>query len=375
MAEQSSPSQVLVVDDSKVIRRAASKILDKDFDVEEAVDGEDAWEILQHNKYISVVFTDLGMPNLDGYGLLEKIRGSEDREIANLPVIIITGAEASEGAREEVLEMGATDFISKPFDSISLRSRAAAYINYREEVRSLEKVSVTDKLTGLFTEAAFQKQAEKSIAYAQRHCTAMTVVRFDIDHFSELFVKHGKAIAEQILAKVSSFIREAMRKEDTAARLGVAKFALLLPSSDLLGATQVVTRICQRVSRLKLKLGQEVFQISFSAGITTLTAGDECDLDCLLEKAESALKQAIDEGGNKIIRYETGEVVTRQPPLEQVEVSIDAMLTQVAKEPPEVSNDELASAMIKLLPLISQADKKLKLGLSKVIVHLKNRLK
>ncbi len=375
MAEQSSPSQVLVVDDSKVIRRAASKILDKDFDVEEAVDGEDAWEILQHNKYISVVFTDLGMPNLDGYGLLEKIRGSEDREIANLPVIIITGAEASEGAREEVLEMGATDFISKPFDSISLRSRAAAYINYREEVRSLEKVSVTDKLTGLFTEAAFQKQAEKSIAYAQRHCTAMTVVRFDIDHFSELFVKHGKAIAEQILAKVSSFIREAMRKEDTAARLGVAKFALLLPSSDLLGATQVVTRICQRVSRLKLKLGQEVFQISFSAGITTLTAGDECDLDCLLEKAESALKQAIDEGGNKIIRYETGEVVTRQPPLEQVEVSIDAMLTQVAKEPPEVSNDELASAMIKLLPLISQADKNLKLGLSKVIVHLKNRLK
>ena len=375
MAEQSSPSQVLVVDDSKVIRRAASKILDKDFDVEEAVDGEDAWEILQHNKYISVVFTDLGMPNLDGYGLLEKIRVSEDREIANLPVIIITGAEASEGAREEVLEMGATDFISKPFDSISLRSRAAAYINYREEVRSLEKVSVTDKLTGLFTEAAFQKQAEKSIAYAQRHCTAMTVVRFDIDHFSELFVKHGKAIAEQILAKVSSFIREAMRKEDTAARLGVAKFALLLPSSDLLGATQVVTRICQRVSRLKLKLGQEVFQISFSAGITTLTAGDECDLDCLLEKAESALKQAIDEGGNKIIRYETGEVVTRQPPLEQVEVSIDAMLTQVAKEPPEVSNDELASAMIKLLPLISQADKNLKLGLSKVIVHLKNRLK
>ena len=375
MAEQSSPSQVLVVDDSKVIRRAASKILDKDFDVEEAVDGEDAWEILQHNKNISVVFTDLGMPNLDGYGLLEKIRGSEDREIANLPVIIITGAEASEGAREEVLEMGATDFISKPFDSISLRSRAAAYINYREEVRALEKVSVTDKLTGLSTEAAFQKQAEKSIAYAQRHCTAMTVVRFDIDHFSELFVKHGKAIAEQILAKVSSFIREAMRKEDTAARLGVAKFALLLPSSDLLGATQVVTRICQRVSRLKLKLGQEVFQISFSAGITTLTAGDECDLDCLLEKAESALKQAIDEGGNKIIRYETGEVVTRQPPLEQVEVSIDAMLTQVAKEPPEVSNDELASAMIKLLPLISQADKNLKLGLSKVIVHLKNRLK
>jgi len=372
--DQPALSQVLVVDDSKVIRRAASKILDKDFDVEEAVDGEDAWDIIQQNKNISVVFTDLSMPNLDGYGLLEKIRGSEDREIANLPVIIITGAEASEGAREEVLEMGATDFITKPFDSISLRSRAASYINYREEVRSLEKVSVVDKLTGLSTEAAFENQAEKSIAYAERHCTAMTVVRFDIDHFSELFVKHGKVIAEQILAKVSSFINEAMRKEDTAARLGVAKFALLLPSSDLQGATQVVARICQRVSRLKLKLGDEVFQISFSAGITTLTPGETCDLVCLLDKAESALKQALEEGGNKIIRYETGEVVSRQTALARVEVSIDELLSEVMKEPPEISNEQLSSAMIKLLPLISQADKNLKLGLSKVVLHLKKRL-
>ena len=201
MAEDSNQSQILIVDDSKVIRRAATKILEKEFDVVEAEDGMVAWEELQTNKNISVVFTDLGMPNMDGYELLEKIRKSEDPLIAYLPVIVITGAEESEGAREEVFEQGATDFISKPFDSVSLKSRASAHINYRNEVKSLEKRAGIDKLTGLSTEAAFKKQGEQALAYAVRHCTDVTVVRFDIDKFAELFVKHGKKLRNRFLPK------------------------------------------------------------------------------------------------------------------------------------------------------------------------------
>ena len=155
MSEKETSSQVLVVDDSRVIRRAATKILENEFDVVEAEDGEYAWEEIQKNKNISVVFTDLGMPNMDGYELLEKIRTSDDPMIANLPVIVITGAEASEGAREEVFEQGATDFISKPFDSVSLKSRASAHINYRNEVKSLEKRAGIDKLTGLLLKLRF----------------------------------------------------------------------------------------------------------------------------------------------------------------------------------------------------------------------------
>ena len=131
VAEKNSQNQVLVVDDSRVIRRAAVKILQKDFDVIEAEDGEEAWEELQRNSNISVVFSDLGMPVMDGFELLDKIRNAQDPALAKVPVIIITGAEESDGTKEEVLELGATDFISKPFDSISLKTRAAANINYR----------------------------------------------------------------------------------------------------------------------------------------------------------------------------------------------------------------------------------------------------
>ena len=122
-------NQILVADDSKVIRRAAVKILQKEFEVVEAEDGQQAWDELQNNPNISVVFSDLGMPNMDGFELLESIRESDDSAIAQMPVVIITGAEETDGTKEKVLELGATDFITKPFDSHSLKSRAATHIN------------------------------------------------------------------------------------------------------------------------------------------------------------------------------------------------------------------------------------------------------
>jgi len=376
LSVEKNSSQVLIVDDSKVIRRAATKILENEFDIVEAEDGEYAWDEIKSNKNISVVFSDLGMPNMDGYELLEKIRNSDDPMIANMPVIIITGAEESEGAREEVFEQGATDFISKPFDSLSLKSRASAHINYRNEVKSLEKRAGIDKLTGLSTEVAFKQQGEQALAYAIRHCADITVVRFDIDGFAELFVKHGKEIAEQILTKVASFISDAMRTEDTAARLGVARFALLLPSADIEGAAVVVNRICQRVAKLKLKLGDEVFHIRFSTGTTTPELDDEnISFNDLLEQAEQSLKEASEQGGEKIVSHQAVKEAVQDKGAGNIDISIDQLLDSLAGQKEEIDNAQLISAMRKILPLMVQADKNLKLGLKKVVLHLKNRLK
>ncbi len=388
MSEKNTENQVLVVDDSRVIRRAAVKILEKEFDVVEAEDGEDAWNTLAKNPKISVVFSDLGMPKMDGFELLQKIRNTSDPIIAKIPVIIITGAEESDGTKEKVIQLGATDFISKPFDSASLKSRASAHINYRNEVQTLEKAAALDKLTGLSTEASFLLQGEQALAYAKRHCTEMSVVRFDIEHFSEIFVKHGKDITEQILAKVALLINEGKRTEDIAARLGVARFALLLPSSDPGGAEVVVSRICQRIKRLKLKMGKDLFNIQFNTGITSpLLDGTEETFSDLVKQAESALKKAHilnhkKQGGGCFIRYEAGKVTDEvsQPLLNQpqlnpnIEINIEDILQQLSTDKSSISNTQLAAAMKKILPLIGYADGNLKLGLRKVMLHLNKRL-
>lgn len=104
--------RVLVVDDSKLLRKAASKILNHEFDVKTA---EDGWEQIAIDDSIQVVFCDLMMPVLDGYGLLERVRSSENSRISGLPIVILTGGDSDE-AKEKALAMGVTDFITKPFN-------------------------------------------------------------------------------------------------------------------------------------------------------------------------------------------------------------------------------------------------------------------
>ena len=382
MAEINNENQVLVVDDSRVIRRAAVKILQKEFDVVEAEDGEEAWNELQNNKKISVVFSDLGMPNMDGFELLEKIRNAEDPVLAKVPIIIITGAEESDGTKEEVIQLGATDFISKPFDSVSLKSRATAHINYRNEVQTLEKAAARDKLTGLSTEATFKQQGEQAMAYAKRHSTQMSLVRFDIDRFAEVFVKHGKEIAEQILKKVASIINEGKRTEDIAARLGVSRFALLLPSSDAEGAKILVSRICQRVARLKLKMGDDVFKIQFNTGITSPKIdAKNSEFKTLQKQAESALKKSLTAGGGNIVCYKSSDSASAKKQTkskvqkkEKPDINLEDILIKLSKENGSINKQQLSAAMKKVLPLLAQADNQLNLGLGKVVSHLEKRL-
>ncbi len=379
---------MLIVDDSRVIRRAAVKILQKDYDIVEAEDGEDAWDVLQKNPKISVVFSDLGMPKLDGFELLDRIRNSPDATIAKMPVIIITGAEESDGTKEKVLKLGATDFIVKPFDSISLKTRASAHINYRNEVQELEKNIARDKLTGLLTASAFTQQCEQQLAYARRHSTEVALVRLDIDHFAEVFVKQGQAVSEKILMKVAAFINEGKRIEDVAARVGVARFGLLLPNSDMGGAEAVVKRICQQVARLKLKTGKDMYKIQFSAGITAPGLVETgISFNRLLKQAESALKISIDNGGGNIIRFEgksVAEKATSKVPVKESnsvalrhkDVDLQLLLDTIAENNADKLKDaQLISAMYKILPLITEADSRLKLGLGKVVAHLRKCLK
>jgi len=108
---------ILLVDDSRVMRIALKKILQPEFDVVEASNGEAGWEALNDNPSVRCVFTDLAMPELDGFGLLERIRGAGESRIKSVPVIIITGNEDDPSMRSRVIEQGANDVVMKPFQT------------------------------------------------------------------------------------------------------------------------------------------------------------------------------------------------------------------------------------------------------------------
>lgn len=106
---------VLVVDDSRVVRRTLVSVLGKTYNVLEAGDGMAGWRILSQNSRVELVISDIEMPELDGYGMICKIRAVEDPALREVPIVVITSAE-DDITRERAYACGANDFILKPFN-------------------------------------------------------------------------------------------------------------------------------------------------------------------------------------------------------------------------------------------------------------------
>ena len=143
--------EVLIIDDSATVRASIAKYLGDFYATYTAVNGEEGWELLQSNESIVLVFEDMHMPVLNGLLLLQRIRESNCERIASMPVIMITGREDSEAAKKASHNIGATDFISKPFDAIDILSRARSYTNLSSHMPNLDRQDAYRTLTGLFS--------------------------------------------------------------------------------------------------------------------------------------------------------------------------------------------------------------------------------
>jgi diguanylate cyclase (GGDEF)-like protein len=302
--------RILAVDDSRVMRRAMSKVLGKDYDVTEAEHGEDAWTLLTNDDSIQVVFTDLSMPYLDGFGLLERIRTSDNARLKDIPVIIITGKEDDEETKQDALAKGATDFITKPFDSVQLQARAKTHVSFKqtsnklnEAENKLERQSTVDEMTGLGGQRYFCKAANEMLAYFKRHGGQYILVRMDIDDFDSIFIKCGKPFADAILKEVGSRFNKVVRKEDMLARVGLAKFAMLLRSTSMDEAINLSERICAEIAGLKFKSKKAEIKITISIGLLEPEINDDADITKQIENTEIYLQQAITAGGNRVVAH------------------------------------------------------------------------
>ncbi len=402
MNSEASKAEILIVDDSKVIRWAASKILRNGYTVHEACNGLEAWEILQQNKNIVAVFSDLQMDGSDGYELLGLIRGSDDQRLLNLPVIIITGKDDDDDTRAEVLNLGATDFIIKPFDSVTLKNRAAAYIGYSQKLAEVEGKLEQDKLTGLANKQFFFTHGEKDLSLAVRHETELAVALIEVDHFMDLINTCGKQNAARVLLKISQTITGSLRKEDLCARIATARFALILPLTNRVGSLRSIERICEKINSLGLRVEGKPLNVQISAGVAGVDPEQGCaSFTLLVEQAEGALNKAIASGGSSMVS--TGDNVVRSlsggtgaPAREETPVSQEAPAEQIRRATDEnplgmeiiqaiaqieagvesaISSDQLSSLMRSVLPLVSYANKKLDLGMTAALEAAKEKLK
>jgi diguanylate cyclase (GGDEF)-like protein len=340
----SKQQRLLIVDDSKVVRITARKILGDHFETVEALDGENAWDILTSEAPFSLVISDLSMPNLDGFGLLERIRNTHLPHISNLPVIIITGANDSEVIKERATTAGATDFIGKPFDSVHLLARAQAHASahsnaqeLKEEAIALEETSAIDPLTKIANERTFMERGYQLLAYAVRHNTRLSVFHIEVDKFGELYKTHGERVSGSIVQTVAATLTTAIRHEDTAARLGTARFSLLLPGLNNNGIHNLADRIRKDISKRVLKHGDARIQFTVSIGVAAMEIRRNTRFDDLLTAANNRLVYAIAHGGDQSVYDDAdhttpstqpaGEMGTAEQPeiIDKTDIQIEAV--------------------------------------------------
>jgi len=125
MGEENS---ILIIDDSIMVRRTLTRILTRsDYQVMECRDGKEAWELLiQHLQPFKLILCDLEMPNMDGFSLLQLIRG--DNTFNEIPVVVLTSRE-SEVHRQRAIALGANAYFTKPFQPNLLLKAIAGLMN------------------------------------------------------------------------------------------------------------------------------------------------------------------------------------------------------------------------------------------------------
>ena len=301
----SEKTEILIVDDSSTIRATLAKYLNG-FTTHQAEDGEAAWSLLEANENIALVFCDMHMPVMNGMQLLQRIRESDHERIANLPVIMITGHEDSEAAKKATHNMGATDFIGKPFDKVDIISRVESYTRLSSKITELSKEAAHDSTTGLYSDRMLLEFGDKSLSFARRHNMAVSILYVQVADTEKLRNDHGKKATETIISTVAGLLDSSIRKEELVSHVEDARFAIVLPNTKAFKAHIVATRLKQGVENLAFEVNNVTIRVSLAIGLcsTENSGSDNLEFEDFCVQALHALTTSLDTPNRRITRYD-----------------------------------------------------------------------
>ena len=299
--------RILIVDDNTMIRAEIKAVLMKDGAFShfmEAGDGLTAFKMIMEQPP-DVVLCDLVMPGFDGLKFLG-LKASR-KELEQIPVIILT-AEDDVDRKAEILERGASDYVTKPFHEKELLARVRIHTKLkllqdelREKNAQLEELSVTDVLTGLANRRHLMVKLEQEVQRARRYKTPLSVVMIDIDHFKLVNDTYGHAMGDQVLRDIGAMLKAGVRTTDLAARYGGEELTLVLSHTDLAAAIQVAETMRQKFAELDHTHDGVTIRKTASMGVAARDGqGEVPNAEELLKHADEALYRAKEGGRNRV---------------------------------------------------------------------------
>jgi two-component system cell cycle response regulator len=292
--------KVLAIDDSPDIHQLLRvRLKHLDIQLTAAFNEEEAMRSIEASSP-DLILLDVQMPGTNGFDLCRRLKSQVTS--TNIPVIFLT---ASTDVEQKVLgfEVGAVDYIAKPFDPAELNARVRAALRTKRYFDMLSHRAMIDGLTGLWNRAHFDQRLIEEVASSLRYNRPLSLVMVDVDKFKSINDSHGHPFGDEVLQSVGDVLAQSARATDIACRYGGEEFALVLRETDIAGATVFAERLRCRLEALTLKSKNQLVPVTASFGISGM---EQCmnpvafSRQWLIESADTALYEAKHSGRNRV---------------------------------------------------------------------------
>ena len=321
---QTPELQLLLVEDEPTQLLLMQRLLQRGgYAVDTAGNGEEALAKLSSGKYQMLV-TDWDMPGMDGATLCQRVR--EAQLPGYLYILLLTG----HGGMDVVagFEAGADDYIRKPANELELLARLKAgqrivrlEQSLREANAKIHILSITDPLVGTFNRRHLNEQLIHEVERARRYVRPLAVIMADLDFFKDINDHHGHQVGDQVLRAFAELTQGSIRQaSDWIARYGGEEFVVVLPQTDLAGATCTAEKIRNQCAAGPFRTAAGDVPLTASFGVACLSSvpdprGVAADADALLREADAALYRSKHQGRNRVSVAEPADAAPDSPGL------------------------------------------------------------
>jgi len=295
-----TPFTLLIVDDEKQNRTLLTELLQDDYQIILAKNGRQALERAQE-RAPDLILLDVLMPEMDGFTVIRQLKASD--KTRHIPVIFVSALDSA-ADEEKGLELGAVDYIAKPFHPPIVRVRVRNHLQAVHQRRLLEQLALIDSLTEIPNRRRFTEFYEREWRRCLRNSTPLSLIVVDVDHFKIFNDTYGHAAGDTVLRRVAQAMGATLKRPaDFVARYGGEEFVLVLPDVDAGQGHHLAEAIRLEVLRQKIPFPESAngpwLSISLG-GATHIPRQNEVDAS-LFEQADRVLYEAKNSGRNRVL--------------------------------------------------------------------------
>ena len=298
--------KVLIIDDSPDALALAKVRLSKEkLEIITADSGAEGLKLAKSEKP-DLILLDVDMPKMSGFDVCRKLKTNKD--LCMTPVIFLTGSDNTQD-KIKGLNVGAVDYVTKPFDAFELKARVNATLRTKHMQDLLIEYANVDPLTGIPNRRALMERLRKEWMRVQRHGGTLSFIMADIDHFKRVNDTYGHSIGDEVLQKVAQAIVSQCREIDLPGRYGGEEFAIVVPDETSEGAGELAERCRQAASDVRVNMEGQDVQVTASFGIAEVR--DAPSIEALIKAADEALYHAKQAGRNQVATDVPAEVAAK----------------------------------------------------------------